>query len=75
MKHKKRSPAFPLELNQSDYCLVDEKRKRKYLTELDAELNAPAKGLQQYVCEYCGSWHNGTASAVSKKPPFRRLSD
>lgn len=62
MKHKKRSAGFPLELNPEDYCWVDEKQKRKYPTELDAELAAPTKDLQQYVCEYCGYWHNGNTS-------------
>lgn len=60
MKHKKRSPAFPLELNRADYCLVGEKKKRKYKTQVDAELSAPAPDLQQYVCEFCGFWHNAT---------------
>ena len=59
MKHKKRSAAFPLEPNKSDYCRVGDKLKRKYPSQLDAELNAPAKELQQYICEYCGYWHNG----------------
>ena len=61
MKHIKRSPAFPLVPNPSEYCLVGDKRKRKYVTQLDAELSAPTKQLQQYVCEYCGFWHNGTS--------------
>jgi len=60
MKHKKRSPAFPLEMNPADYCLVGEKEKRKYATQLDAELSAPAPKLQQYICEFCGSWRNAT---------------
>lgn len=59
LKHKKRSPGFPLEPSPSDYCLVGDKKKKKYLTEVEAELSAPAKTLQQYVCEYCGYWHNG----------------
>lgn len=62
MKHKKRSPGFPLELNPAEYCKVDGKTKRKYKTQLDAELNAPTKDLQQYVCEHCGTWHNGSGS-------------
>lgn len=66
MKHVKRSPAFPLELNKAEYCLVGEKRKRKYPAQLDAELSSPAKELQQYVCEFCGYWHNG-ASSIKKK--------
>lgn len=59
MKHKKRGATTPLEPNPSDYCLVDDKKKRKYATQLDAELSKPAKDLQQYICEYCGCWHNG----------------
>jgi hypothetical protein len=62
MKHKKRSPAFPLLPNEAEYCVVGDKKKRKYETELDAELSAPSKELQQYVCEFCGHWHNGTGS-------------
>jgi hypothetical protein len=62
MKHVKRSPAFPLMPNESEYCVVGDKKKRKYPTQLDAELNAPSKDLQQYICEYCGYWHNGTSS-------------
>lgn len=60
MKHKKRSPAFPLVPNKAEYCIVGDKKKRKYATKLDAELSAPAKNLQQYVCLYCGYWHNGS---------------
>jgi len=62
MKHVKRSPAFPLIPDKSEYCLVGSKKKRKYPTQLDAELSAPAKSLQQYVCEFCGTWHNGASS-------------
>ena len=65
MKHIKRSPAFPLEPNPAQYCLVGEKKKRKYPTQLEAELSSPAKELQQYVCEFCGSWHNGKSSRKS----------
>lgn len=61
MKHRKRSPAFPLLPNKAEYCLVGEKKKRKYETQIDAELSAPAKDLQQYICEHCGYWHNGTS--------------
>jgi len=61
MKHVKRSPAFPLQPNNAEYCLVGEKKKRKYKTQLDAELSAPSKNVQQYVCEFCGTWHNGTS--------------
>lgn len=61
MKHTKRSPAFPLLPNEAEYCLVGEKKKRKYKTELDAELSAPSKNLHQYVCEFCGHWHNGSS--------------
>jgi len=62
MKHVKRSPAFPLLPNPAQYCLVGEKRKRKYETEFEAELSSPSKKLQQYVCEFCGYWHNGASS-------------
>lgn len=62
MKHIKRSPAFPLVPNPTEYCLVGTKKKRKYATEIEAELSAPAKILQQYVCEFCGYWHNGKSS-------------
>ncbi|MES2630800.1 MAG: hypothetical protein V4611_02495 [Patescibacteria group bacterium] len=62
MKHKKRSPGFPLEPNLAEYCLVGNKKKRKYDTQLLAELSAPDKSLQQYVCEFCGFWHNGKSS-------------
>lgn len=62
MKHKKRSPAFPLIPNEAEYCIVGTKKKRKYASQLDAELSAPSKELQQYVCEYCGYWHNGSSS-------------
>ena len=61
MKHVKRSPAFPLVPDPAEYCLVGNKKKRKYKTQLDAELAAPVKGLHQYVCEYCGFWHNGNS--------------
>ncbi|NCO10309.1 hypothetical protein GW746_00855 [Candidatus Saccharibacteria bacterium] len=64
MKHKKRSPAFPLEPSKADYCLVGDKKKRKYPTQLDAELSKPAKDLQQYLCEYCGYWHNGKSTST-----------
>lgn len=67
LKHVKRSPAFPLEPNKSEYCLVGDKKKRKYATEVDAELASPAKELQQYVCEFCGYWHNGASSWNTKK--------
>lgn len=62
MKHKKRSATFPLIPDDSEYCIVGEKKKRKYLTQLDAELNAPSKDLTQYVCEFCGYWHNGNST-------------
>lgn len=65
MKHKKRSPAFPLLPNDNEFCIVENKKKRKYTTELEAELSAPAKDLQQYVCKFCGYWHNGTSSISS----------
>jgi len=66
MKHKKRTPAFPLLPNDAEYCLVGEKKKRKYSNQIDAELSAPTKDLQQYVCEFCGFWHNGTSKLTSK---------
>ncbi|OYW85751.1 hypothetical protein B7Z17_01760 [Candidatus Saccharibacteria bacterium 32-49-10] len=61
MKHKKRSAANPLVPNENEYCLVGDKKKRKYKLQLDAELAAPAKDLQQYICEFCGFWHNGSS--------------
>jgi len=60
LKHKKRSPAYPLLPLPDQYCRVNDKLKKKYATQLDAELNAPVTGLQQYICEYCGYWHNGS---------------
>jgi hypothetical protein len=65
MKHKKRGPANPLLPNESEYCLVGAKKKRKYKTQLDAELSAPASGLGQYICEYCGYWHNGAKNKAT----------
>jgi len=62
VKHVKRSPAFPLLPNPAQYCLVGDKKKRKYPTQLEAELSSPAKELDQYVCEFCGFWHNGKSS-------------
>lgn len=62
MKHKKKGPTNPLQPNLAEYCRVGEKLKKKYPTQLDAELSAPAKDLQQYVCEFCGFWHNGSSS-------------
>ena len=59
MKHKKRSATHPLLPNDAEYCVIDEKKKRKYKTQLDAELQAPAPELNQYMCEACGFWHNG----------------
>jgi hypothetical protein len=67
MKHKKRSANFPTVSNQAGYCYANDKKKRKYATKLDAELFAPSKNLQQYVCEYCEYWHNGTPSARIKR--------
>ena len=71
MKHKKRTASFPLELNESDYCHASGKKKRKYPTEFDAELSAPVRTLSQYVCEYCGYWHNGKGNQekMDKIPP------
>lgn len=66
MKHKKRSATNPLVPNALEYCAVDGKKKRKYATQLDAELSAPVPTLQQYICEQCGFWHNGNSSRVSK---------
>lgn len=62
MKHKKRSATHPLVPNKAEYCYYDDKKKRKYKSQLDAELAAPVKTLQQYVCSYCGTWHNGNSS-------------
>ncbi|HWT40850.1 MAG TPA: hypothetical protein VN081_06330 [Dongiaceae bacterium] len=65
MKHKKRSASNPLQPNPGDYCHVGDKVKKKYASQLDAELNAPSKDLQQYVCEFCGFWHNGSRKRSS----------
>lgn len=62
MKHKKRSATNPLVPNKAEYCYVGGKKKRKYNTQLDAELSAPTRELQQYVCDFCGYWHNGNSS-------------
>lgn len=62
MKHKKRSAGYPTEINKSEYCLLDHKIKRKYKTQLDAELSAVSKEQQQYICQFCGFWHNGRSS-------------
>lgn len=62
MKHKKRGPAHPLLPDPSEYCEIDGKVKRRYATQIDAELNAPSRDLQQYICDTCGSWHNGSSS-------------
>ncbi len=59
MKHPKRSARFPTQIHTSEYCTIDAKVKRKYPTKLDAELAAPVRDLDQYVCEHCGFWHNG----------------
>ena len=64
LKHKKRSPANPLLPNKAEYCYANSKRKRKYASQLDAELNSPARDLQQYVCEFCGHWHNGKSRRI-----------
>lgn len=61
MKHPKRGPTNPLLPNDSEYCTVGGKKKRRYKTRLDAELSAPVSELQQYVCPHCGTWHNGAA--------------
>lgn len=67
MKHKKRSATHPLIPNKAEYCYVGDKKKRKYPTQLDAELSSPAKNLQQYICDYCGFWHNGNGSLTRLK--------
>lgn len=66
MKHKKRSATNPLVPNKNEYCYVGGKKKRKYATQLDAELSAPTPSLQQYVCEYCLYWHNGNSNRIAK---------
>lgn len=66
MKHKKRSATNPLIPNSNEYCYVDDKKKRKYASQLDAEISAPTKSLQQYVCAFCGYWHNGNSSKAPK---------
>lgn len=63
MKHPKRGPTNPLLPNDSEYCTVGDKKKRRYKTRLDAELSAPVRELQQYVCLHCGTWHNGSAKS------------
>lgn len=65
MKHKKRSAMNPLLPNAAEYCFVGGKKKRKYASQLDAELAAPSKQLQQYICEYCATWHNGNGSLTT----------
>lgn len=65
MKHKKRSAAFPLQPNEAEYCNIDGKKKRKYATDIDAELARPAPDLGQYVCPTCGYWHNGSSDRKS----------
>ena len=62
MKHKKRSAAFPLIPNNAEYCVLGDKKKRKYPSELEAELAKPATNLSQYLCPECGYWHNDTSS-------------
>ena len=64
MKHKKRGPANPLIPGKHEYCYVDGKKKRRYKSELDAELSAPTNDMQQYICQYCGFWHNGSTRKV-----------
>lgn len=70
MKHKKRSAANPLIPNEAEYCTVDGKRKRKYDSQIDAELSAPTRELQQYLCTVCGYWHNGNSSSGAGKARF-----
>ncbi|HRN97513.1 MAG TPA: hypothetical protein PLZ58_03655 [Candidatus Saccharibacteria bacterium] len=64
MKHPKRGPTNPLLPNDSEYCTVGDKKKRRYKTKLDAELSAPTHELQQYICPYCGTWHNGSVNTA-----------
>jgi hypothetical protein len=68
MKHVKRSATHPLVPSKHEYCYVGGKKKRKYTTEFDAELLAPSKELQQYVCDYCGFWHNGNSTLTVPRP-------
>jgi len=65
VKHPKRSAGNILTPLKTEYCYVDGKKKRKYKTQLDAELNAPKRSLNQYVCEHCGFWHNGNSKLPS----------
>ena len=67
MKHKKRASTNPLVPNKAEYCYAGGKKKRRYTNRLDAELFAPSRALEQYVCEYCGFWHNGTPSLKVKR--------
>lgn len=69
MKHKKRGATNPLQPNPSNYCYANGKKKRKYQTKLEAEIFAPTHKLQQYVCEYCGFWHNGNSSKHDQHEP------
>ncbi len=62
MKHKKQGPTHPLLPNEAEYCYAGGKKKRKYPSELDAELSAPVPDLSQYICEYCSYWHNGKSN-------------
>lgn len=62
MKHIKRAATNPLQPNPSEYCVVDGKKKRKYASEIEAELSSPARELHQYICQHCNSWHNGKSS-------------
>jgi len=61
MKHKKRGPANPLQDSPKEWCYANGKKKKKYQTKLDAEIFAPHRDLEQYICEYCGYWHNGNS--------------
>ena len=67
MKHKKRGAGTELLLNLAEYCRAEEKLKKKYISELDAELNAPSPSLNQYKCEFCRMWHNGNGSVRMRK--------
>jgi len=68
MKHKKRSAAYPTQPNPNEYCVIDDKVKKKYRTELDAALNAPKSTLSQYKCAFCSFWHNGTSTLKRSDP-------
>lgn len=72
MKHSKRGATTPLQPNPADYCYARGKKKRKYKTKLEAEIFAPNHNLEQYVCEYCGFWHNGNSSLKNKNNLWKK---